>query len=213
MGLGIDVGYLADIMENDPEGVEWFQEEMAVINKALEENGIPPHVEPTKLPELKSRCELISYPYSFLHYLRRFYARATNDPDWDPTPVRDGEDPSEDKIVDKQSNKFESHLLCHSDAEGYYLPIDFEDVIVDDDEEICGGLACSSYRLMEELVSIAPKLGIELSDGKLSDTEAQKINEESTTEASSFWIEKIVWLSLFEAARLSLEYKTAIRFG
>lgn len=213
MGLAVDVGTLADALKNDPEDAELFHEEMAVINKALEENDIPPHVEPTKLPELISRCELISYPYAFLHYLRRFYARATDDPNWVPTPVREGEDPSADKIVDKQSNLFESHLLCHSDAEGYYLPIDFEDVVVDDDEEICGGLACSSYRLMEELVSIAPKLGIELSNGELSDAAAKKINEESTTEDSPFWIEKIVWLSLFEAARLSIEHKTAIRFG
>lgn len=28
-----------------------------------------------------------------------------------------------------------------------------------------------------------------------------------------FWIEKIVWLSLFEAARLSLKYKSVISFG
>ena len=37
---------------------------------------------------------------------------------------------------------FDSHLLCHSDCEGFYLPIDFADVIVDAKNQmrIAGGL-------------------------------------------------------------------------
>ncbi|HEY5758634.1 MAG TPA: hypothetical protein VIU34_22565 [Steroidobacter sp.] len=34
-----------------------------------------------------------------------------------------------------------SHLLCHSDAEGFYVPIDFEDIIVDNEDESRGAKA------------------------------------------------------------------------
>ena len=59
---------------------------------------------------------------------------------------------------------------------------------------------------------IAPKLGIALDDGQLSDAEADKINKDSESE-EGLWIEKTVWISLFEAARLSIEHKTAVCFA
>jgi hypothetical protein len=65
---------------------------------------------------------------------------------------------------------------------------------------------------MAELVTVAPTLRIELSNGELSNTEAKRLNREAEKQAS-FWMEKMVWLSLFEAARLSLKYKSAICFG
>ncbi len=70
----------------------------------------------------------------------------------------------------------------------------------------------SSFMLQGELIAIAPALGIRLTQGKLSDQEAEKINSEAEAE-SPLWIEKAVWLSLFEAARLSIQHKTAICFA
>jgi hypothetical protein len=64
---------------------------------------------------------------------------------------------------------------------------------------------------MRELVAVAPSLGIALSNGVLADSEADRINREVEVEGP-FWIEKAVWLSLFEAARLSIEHHTAICF-
>jgi hypothetical protein len=214
MGLAVETGMLADLIVNDPEGAEWTRESLAKINEVLTENNLPEHQEPEQLPRMQNRAGLLSYPYSFLHHLRRFYARATNDPDWTPSPMPDGEDPVEDPVLDEEMNKMFSHLLCHSDAEGFYLPIDFHDVILDDEEQdrVPGGLLGSSYRLMEELVRIAPKLGIALDGEQLSDAEADKINKESESEVG-LWIEQTVWISLFEAARLSIEHKTAICFA
>lgn len=214
MGLAVGVGSLSYLLVNDTEGAEWVEKDFDSLNRALKANGLPLHEEPKGLPELSSRSDCLSYPYSFLHCLRRFYARTRNEPDWIPTSVSEHEDPSEDESIEEEFNKFESHLVCHSDCEGYYLPIDFDDIIVSEDgDEIPGDILCSSYRLKEELVTIAPKLGIYLSSDKtLSDTEASKINQEVSDEGL-FWIEKLVWLSLFEATRLSIEHKTAIRFG
>ena len=70
----------------------------------------------------------------------------------------------------------------------------------------------SSYRLVEELQVVAPVLDIEVDNGELSDVEADRING-LADEEGPFWIEKTVWLSLFEAARLSLKYKVAICFS
>jgi hypothetical protein len=50
-----------------------------------------------------------------------------------------------------------------------------------------------------------------LEDGRLSDAEAERLNQETASERG-FWIEKMVWLALYESARLSTEYKTAICF-
>ncbi len=56
-----------------------------------------------------------------------------------------------------------------------------------------------------------PSLGIALDGGTLSDEEADRIN--SVVRATGlFWIELGVWLSLFEAARLSIQHRTAICF-
>lgn len=211
MGLAVETGILADLMVHDTDGAEWLRQSLAQVNEVLAENGLPKHEEPEHLPPIWSRAALASYPYSFLHHLRRVYAHTTNDPNWTPTPIPDGENPAQDPVVVRGSERMSSHLLCHSDCEGYYLPLDFSKVIVDltNQDRIVGGLLGSSYRLIDELVCIAPKLGISLDRGRLSDSEADQINRDSESE-EGLWIEKTVWLSLFEAARLSIEHKTAI---
>ena len=68
------------------------------------------------------------------------------------------------------------------------------------------------YKLMQELASIAPRLGIVTDNLSLSDAEAGRLNQEAVGQTDPLWIKKMVWLSLFEAARLSIEYKTAVCF-
>lgn len=212
MGLGISVGMLAELLETDPEGAEWLRGALQAANELLAANKLPQHVEPERpLPEA-SRCGCDSYPYSFLHYLRRIYAHVLHDPHWEPEPLGEDESPTDDPVVEEETNMMSSHLLCHSDAEGFYVPIDFEDVLFDDGGDLPGGMLGSTQRLMEELVAVAPYLEIDLVDGELSDAEASRLDEEAESEEDPFWIEKLVWLSLFEAARLSLKYKTAICF-
>jgi hypothetical protein len=210
MGLGISVGILADLTVHDPEGADWVREKLAIINRYLSEQGLPEHREPEKLPPLHCRAELMSFPYSFLHYLRRVYARAKQDPDWIAVPVPEGEDPSRDRAVDEETFMFDSHLLCHSDCEGYYLPLDFDELITGDD--VPGGFAGSSHRLLEELHLAARPLGIALEEGELSDQEAARING-LVEEDGPLHREYAAWLALFEAARLSIAHNCVIKFG
>jgi hypothetical protein len=212
MGLAVSVGALADLKENDPEGAEWLSESLEAMNNLLRKHGLPTHVEPETLPRLNDRAGLGSYPYSFLHYLRRFAAHAAN-PDWQPQPFPDDVRPADDSVVDQASCMFDSHLLCHSDCEGFYVPIPFDaPLFAEDGEKVPGGMLGSSQGLMKELVSVAPKLGIGLWEGLLPDSEAARINRVIEAEGV-FWIEQAVWLSLYEAARLSIEHGTVISFG
>jgi hypothetical protein len=211
MGLAIAVGILADVLENDPEDADWVREELEEVNLVLSERVLPSHVEPEVLPVLNIRGAMDSFPYSFLHYLRRFYAHVKADPSWQPTPILEDQDPIDDDPFYKEFEiDCNAHLLCHSDAEGYYVPIKFEEVIFD--ERLTGEMLGSSVRLMDELIQVAPFLNISLTNGYLTDKSAELLAQEDE-DSTPFWIERVVWFALHENARLSLEHKTAIHFG
>jgi hypothetical protein len=213
MGLSISVGMLADLLENDEAGANWLVATLRGVNEVLAENNLPTYEEPEQLPPMVSRAQAMSFPYSFLHYLRRFYANVTHDSDWIPTLTPDGESATDDQVLDEEMYMMSSHLLCHSDSNGFYLPIDFDDIVIDDTgaDRIPGGIVGSSHQLMREMIEVAPSLGIKLSGANLSDAEATRINAVAESE-EGFWIEHLVWIALFEAARLSIEHGTAIAF-
>ena len=210
MGLSITVGILADLAMNDPEAVEELTPDFEIINRVLRLNRLPEHREPTTLPMLGDRSGVTGLPYSFLHRLRRFYARRIIRPDRLPPPVAEGESPAHDPVLDEVGSP-KHHLLWHSDCEGYYLPIDFSNVL--EDARLPGAGIGSSVRLLEELKLIASPLGIMLQDGTLSDSDASLIAEADEDNGGPYWIERLVWLALFEAARLSIEHHAAIHFG
>lgn len=227
MGLAVCVGMLAELLEDDPESAEGFEEELAEVNRVLAAAGLPPHTEPRGPLELDSRASIDGFPYSFIHYLRRAYAHRVLSPDWVATPLADDVDPTADPKIQALLDGCESHLLCHSDAEGFYVPVDFDEVLFDgdggDEEEaegdadieepagLPGGMLGSSQRLLEELVFVAPALGIRLDDGRLSDEEAERIDA-LIDEDDGLYREYVSWLLLYESARLSIEYRTAIVF-
>ncbi len=211
MGLSVEVGVLADLLKNDPEGASVLRNDLSLINQVLIENNISEHLEPE---ELKS--ERISYwhslPHFFLHCLRRIYAYSVADEDWIPTPASDDYIPEEDMLVEDETMMFDSHLLCHSDYEGFYLPLRFDEIVIDERDRIRGAFLCSSYCLLEELVYVASKIGITLNEGFLSDGEAIRIINEVNSE-NGFFKEYAIWYELYQAAKSSVESKSAIVFG
>ena len=213
MGLAVGVGVLADLLENDREGAKWLDDGLVAANRLLEKAGLPSHTEPRMLERPSKRASIRSFPYSFIHYLRRAYAYRIADPSWVASGVCDDVDPARDPILEQEMEMLRSHLLCHSDAEGFYMPVDFRDVLFEnsDGPGIPGGMLGSSYRLREELILVAPALGIRLSDGRLSDEEAAIIDHVARSE-DGLCREHCSWLALYEAARISIELKTAIVF-
>ncbi len=175
MGLSLEVGMLADLTENDPESETDFRECLASLNKYLESIGLDAHREPEE-------CEVWSaqmYGYSGLHYLRRLAAHVDSSGDF-PTPgdAESSKDPVlnryfEDvdrprpgllqRIMSRRTRfarRFD-HLIVHSDAEGFYLPADFSDVLISPPEfAIPGAMVGSVPRLLDELTRLAVLLEI-----------------------------------------------------
>jgi hypothetical protein len=212
MGLAIGVAMLPQWEIEEPAAAQRMRNDLAQLGRFLLERQLPVFEEPATFSEpLKSRASLVSFPYSWLHYLRRFAAHVMRDPKWIPYPVEPGEDPAEDMVLRQMYRNLSSHLLCHSDCEGYYLPLDFQDIILDPTHELRGGALGSSYRLLEELILLCEPLEIPLRQGQLDDATAQWLADQRPTGAP-FAIERLVWLALFEAARLSTLHRTAIVF-
>ena len=214
MGLTVGIGVLAYLLENDQEGASSLEEGFAAANLLLEAEGLPIHSEPRTFKTPVSRASIRSFPYSFIHYLRRAYAHRSANQSWMAHPIDHNVDPAADPLVDDELAMLCSHLICHSDAEGFYLPIDFSDVLFADPEDssLPGGMLGSSYRLLEELEVVAPALGIRLNDGRLPHDEAERIDELACS-GEGIYRELCSWLALYEAARLSIELKTAIVFS
>ena len=211
MGLAVDTFTLAYLVENDPESADGYREDFAAINKVLWKDTLPVHQEPERQPpDARPRDHIGSFPYSWLHYLRRAYALSVSDPATPISPVPDSADPADDPAIAQVSSPAH-HLLYHSDTEGFYLPIEFSLVL--EAPEIPGEYLGSSHRLMRELCVVAPHIGIALQGCEaLSDSDAAALaSEEQGTHP--LWLERQVWLTLFENCRISLEYGTALAFG
>ena len=209
MGLSITVGILAELLEDDPEAAEEIQGHLATINELLRSSGLPEHNEPTVLPLLESRSDVEGFPYSCIHHLRRFYAHCVACPGTIPGPFGADEPPHEDAVLTRISGPGH-HLLWHSDCEGYYVPVSFPEVL--ESEAVLGAGVGSSQRLLAELTDVAAPLGVSLVDGVLTDEEASRVNG-AVDSGGPHATALMVWLSLFEAARLSVEHGTAIHFG
>lgn len=216
MGLAICVGYLADMKQHDEEGAEWAEQMFAAANKYLAAQGLPGWSEPETLPaELGMRPHVGSFPYSFLHYLRRAYAYAVEYPDSELAPTGGELSREDDSVIDDAMSMLSSHLLCHSDAEGLYVPVDFDEPLFADpeDEVPGGGMLGSSQGLLAELRLVAPAIGIALTDGELGDDEAARLFEAAQDDAHPWCREYCVFGALWEAARVSIEHHTAIVFS
>jgi hypothetical protein len=153
-------------------------------------------------------------PYGWLHYLRRAVAFARQAPE-EFHPVKDGEDPANDEKIDRElSVIMDSHVICHSDSEGFYVPLDFPEPLYDnrDADGLVGGILGSSQRALQELVQAAPLLSIPVRDGDLSDDEANLILQEEEG-SHPYWIERYAWLYFFDRLRASIAIRSAVVFG
>lgn len=198
--------------DGDPEGLVWLREELERLNALLRRNGLPEHHEPEVLPIIDRRGALHSFPYSYTHHLRRAVAYARRAPEKFAQIDRDQE-PSTDPHIDRELSVWmDSHLICHSDGEGFYVPIDFPEPLYAEAEfPIAGDIVGSSQRLLAELIQAAPLLEIVLSEqGSLSDAEAAKLRDEGSHQ---YGLERLVWYAFYEAASASVNYNTVISFG
>ena len=214
MGLALEVGLLADLRVNDEEGYEHLTQQFVLINEALKAEDLPSHNEPVELDRIWS-CGM--YGYSGLHYLRRIAAHIWNNGKL-PGPG-DRNVPDDPLILDAicmvNATPFQ-HLLCHSDSQGYYLPIDFEDVIYPDRKlKIAGEMIGSSYRLLAKCERLAAvlELPLDLDHNDKSVWEAvEHQGAKSKEKWQSYGIESFTCLALVNACRVSIQVGAAIVF-
>jgi hypothetical protein len=225
MGLAVKVGSLAFALsnDNDSEAAAHLRRDLQEINRVLTSNGLPPHHEPEHIPAILDRegltwerglnrgMWLSAMPYVWLAYLWRAIAFAKQAPN-EFVSVVEGDNPAEDDRVVDELCRNESHIICHSPTEGYFVPVDFPEPLHDDTEKIPGGVLGSSQRCLAELRQVAPLLGISLEDGQLSDALARTINGEEEG-AHPNWIERHCWLYLFERFRQSVKFKSMVEFA
>jgi hypothetical protein len=213
MGLSINVGLLADLKVHDAEGAEWLRGQIAAIDALLHKKGLPTFSEPETLEAREPDGLMTGFPYSFLHYLRRAYAHVREELALVPRrgPLTD----ADFRVIDDVFMLLDSHLLCHSDAEGFYVPIDFNHPIFDD--SVAGGMLGSTQALLRELQTVAPALGIELRDGAPTPAARQLLQaadlEEDDSEDNGFWRERTVWHTLYELGSFSVAHQTLLVFG
>jgi hypothetical protein len=209
MGLSVSVGHLAWCIAEgcDEEEIEHARRNIKEINRVLAANNLPAHVEPETFPPFRDRCRFVGLPYSMIHYLRRAIAFARQAPS-EFTPVIAGSNPAHDPRVEHElCVMFDSHLICHSDGDGFYVPIDFPEPLYDSEES---GILGSSYGAMRELILVAPLLGIHLNNGELSDEVAEELNNDRDGPLTT---ERHTWLKLFERFRQSIEACAVVTFG
>jgi len=197
MGLSVEVLELEELATDDEEGAAWHRQALATADRVLHDSGLPPlPASPSPMPAAYgSAC--CSFPYSFLHFLRRVYAMV--DLGLQPTPTDELSDEDNERMFDVSSS-MTSHLLCHSDCEGYYVPVPFDEPLFD--EALVGGMLGSSQSLLRELRCVAPVLGITMTAEGLSDDEAARLD--AVQDGDDWFREIIVWHALWQAATTSV---------
>ena len=71
----------------------------------------------------------------------------------------------------------------------------------------------SSQGLLRNLGTLAPKLNIPLEDGVVDDDAFERIRLEANVPGAPYPAERMAWLVLFDAARLSVEHGMAIVYS
>lgn len=202
MGLSIQVGGF-----EDPGMYEGLSE-------ALVQAGLSPHKEPDSLGDDPAfSCQMRGY--SGLHYLRRLAAYIGLGRGVPVPGTGDAtEDPVLEEYYDVLAPGFE-HLLLHSDAEGFYVPQDFEDVIFPDDAlRIPGGTIGSSPRLLDECKRLAEWLELPLDTDPESDDvwDAADAPPSDGPKWKRYGNESFSCIRLIRAAEASIESGAAIVF-
>ena len=171
---------------------------IAAINAALRENGLPGYADPPDPPDvydggLFGRSALD-------HHGARCLA------DLGARAARHGRAPHLGLLA---ANPYRVAFIPI--AFGQPLPTDYSEALFGEQVDIWFG---SAPRLVAELTTIAPILGIPLEDGLLADAVARKINDFAALyegdDCSLAEDERTAWLVLYEGARLAVQHGVAL---
>jgi hypothetical protein len=213
MGLALEVGILADLRQNDEEGYEYFCSQFQTINQYLQSVSLPLHREPEDCAVWS--CGMLGY--SGLHYLRRIAAHL----DLNGQLVSPGnhentrDDPALNDYYSLLGNGSYDHLIQHSDAEGYYLPIALTEVLYTEQPlGIAGGIIGSSVNLLRECEQLAAVLGIPaaLTENSSELRQAAMSQGEGSTLWQRYGVESYICVCLMQGCRAAIAANAALVF-
>lgn len=205
--------------------------QLEAVNRHLKAAGVSPHHEPEGIAASQV-LSLEMFGYLGLHYLRRIavYIDAGRDL---PTPGADtapddplmkefyrqteGDAPDlMDRILHRRPSfgRTFDHLLLHGDAEGYYIPTDFKQVIFAPDTEVAGGMIGSSQSLERECRRLLDVMKVPTSMDPESEElwNAADAQGDATEGWQKYGIEAFSGIRLLRAAERSIALGAAIVF-
>ncbi|MFD8708059.1 hypothetical protein ACFV1W_36690 [Kitasatospora sp. NPDC059648] len=193
MGLSISVGLL---------GTPELRDDAEVLHRALGAEGVVWR-EPVAAPGGPAEVFSAGFPYSYLAGLRRVYVlHRLGEPVTGARGVSREQYEADLELVDDETVMFDSHLLCHADHAGYYVPAEsaFEDpLFLPEEADVPGaGMVGSSGALLAELQGFAAAIGIRpAADGSLDPAESRRL--EALPGDDPFEPEVFAWHQLFRA--------------
>ncbi|MFC8392536.1 MULTISPECIES: hypothetical protein [unclassified Streptomyces] len=214
MGLNMVVGVLVDA---EDDYTEMVRADFAAIGGLLERAGLRRWAEPD--PAGAESAEFEMWGYSGLHTVRRLAVHLAAGGRL-PEPLGEGSRAVDDPLLSEVYETLPGdppgpfdHLVHHSDCEGYYVPVDFAHVIVDD--KAPGGHLGSSVRLLAETQRLAEALGLpeDLDPHSAEVFEAADAEEPATEGWRRYGVESYVCLQLLQAAKVSVATGAAIAFA
>jgi len=223
MGLAVFVGILVDAAESDHELLDDMRDDFVSANAVLAEHGLPTYEEPETASWEPLSFDM--YGYSGLHYLRRIAAHLASGRTM-PPPGDDNAsaDPVQEAYYDavagkrrlfRKSPQFDrrfDHLLVHSDAEGFYVPVEFDEVLFSDG--VPGTMLGSSQALSRECEELAQALGVPAD----LDPESEELWSASEEQGAGdgwrqYGVESFTCVRLLAAARESVQRRAAVVFA
>jgi hypothetical protein len=218
VGLAVEVGIVADLRLNDEEGAAYFRELFGRLNGWLPSQNLQPHIEPETLGGA-SGYSAGMYGYSGLHTLRRIAAYLQlHDGLPEEAAIRDA---AKDEVVEAFYEEFPvggsrfDHLMMHSDAEGLYLPQEFDEVLFPPDElKVPGCMIGSVPQLLAECQALAEAMELPTDlNPEGEELGALLESEEPGTEGwRCYPVESYTCLHLIAACQSSLATGAAVVF-
>ena len=182
------------------------------INETLREIGISDYqFYPKHLPD-DITLPWLNIWRSKINYLKNIYLEFKMNPNW--TPDSDSLFFGEDRyfffdLAEEIIGENKSHLVWHSNYCSYYVPVEFKNISISDDELKFFG---SSINLCHELKDLANKLNLDLGN-YTPDFELlyeQRIYE---LENDPLGFEKMLLLYLYNFCLASIKYDLIIEFS
>jgi hypothetical protein len=253
MGLTVHVGLLAlAVAEGDDEAADQLRGELAIINDILRQAGLPAHDEPESAAEVTPQSwDMIGY--AGLHYLRHAAAHLDlrgvlpppSDDILDDDPVLDayvcaalGDEPSTPEaarlLAGAAGATSFDHLILHSAASGYYVPVPMDHPIVleadeGEDYEVApdtegfgageellpgGNLIGSSVGLRDELRRLRDALGVPPDVGPDDDRLREAADAQGQGEGwARYGVEAFTCVQLLAACEASVAAGAALVFA